>query len=353
MHAIECAGWGWRRRCGAAWWVLAVFAIVGVLSGTGGVRAAGRTGLTRIPVILDTDIGDDIDDTWALAFLLRSPELDLKLVLTDSGDTVYRARLAARLIEGAGRTDVPVGIGIRQADGGGRQGEWIKDYDLARYPGRVYDDGVAALVELIRSSPQPVTLVAIGPAPNLRAALQRAPDIARRARFVGMYGSVRAGYDGRPTPEAEWNVKRDPEAVRAIFGAAWEATITPLDTCGRVRLKGEKYAAVRDARDPLTQAVIANYRLWLPHADWLPKDSAGLADRESTILFDTVAVYLAFSERLVGVESLGLRVTDDGWTLIDPGAKSVRCATEWKDLAAFEDLLVSRLTSGAGAKRAD
>lgn len=66
----------------------------------------------RIPVILDTDIGGDIDDTWALAMLLNSPELDLKLVVTDTGNTTYRAKVAAKLLEVAGRTDVPIGIGL-------------------------------------------------------------------------------------------------------------------------------------------------------------------------------------------------------------------------------------------------
>jgi inosine-uridine nucleoside N-ribohydrolase len=51
-----------------------------------------------IPVILDTDIGGDIDDTWALAMLLKSPELDLKLVVTDTGNTTYRAGVAAKLL---------------------------------------------------------------------------------------------------------------------------------------------------------------------------------------------------------------------------------------------------------------
>src|SRR5471032_1730280 len=65
----------------------------------------------RTPVILVTDIGTDIDDTWALALALRSPELDVKLVLTDPADTRYRALVAAKFLEESGRSDVPVGIG--------------------------------------------------------------------------------------------------------------------------------------------------------------------------------------------------------------------------------------------------
>ena len=90
-----------------------------------------------IPVILDTDIGDDIDDTWALALALKSPELDVRLVVTDFGNTEQRAKLVARVLELAGRTDVPIGIGIKENDDPGPQAEWVKGYDLAKYPGRV------------------------------------------------------------------------------------------------------------------------------------------------------------------------------------------------------------------------
>src|SRR5438132_355466 len=78
--------------------------------------AAGKT-----PVILDTDIGDDIDDTWALAMLLRSPELDLKLVTTANGKAEYRAKLIARLLTVAKRTYVPIGLGTGSREGSGRQ----------------------------------------------------------------------------------------------------------------------------------------------------------------------------------------------------------------------------------------
>src|ERR1700733_13915688 len=93
------------------------------------------------PVILDTDIGDDIDDTWALGLLLKSPELDAKLVVGDFGSAPYRAKLLAKFLQTAGRTDIPVGVGVETGKGGtGPQAEWIKDYDLNAYPGKVYKD---------------------------------------------------------------------------------------------------------------------------------------------------------------------------------------------------------------------
>ena len=293
---------------------------------------------SKIPVILDTDIGDDIDDTWALALLLKSPELDVKLVVSDRGDTVYRAKLIARLLEVAGRTDIPVGIGVRESDNGGRQAAWVADYDLASYPGTVHADGVAALIETIMTAPQPVSLICIGPVPNIRVALERQPEIANRARFIGMHGSVRKGYDGGPEPSKEWNVVADAKAAQAAFTAAWPMLITPLDTCGIVRLRGDKYQRVAACDDPLTRAVIENYRIWSKAGD-RPLDA-------SSVLFDTVAIYLAFSTELVTIERLPLRVTDDGFTRIDPQGKPIDCAMSWKDLGAFEDLLVTRLTRG-------
>ncbi len=294
----------------------------------------------KIPVILDTDIGDDIDDTWALALLLKSPECDLKLVVSDTGNTTYRAKIIAKMLEVAKRTDVAVGVGVPQSDKAGPQAPWVADYNLARYPGTVHRDGVSALIRTIMNSPEKITLVCIGPMPNVKAALEREPEIARKARFVGMHGSVRRGYGGRPEPDAEWNVKCDPKACQKVFTAPWPMTITPLDTCGIVHLRGEKYAKMAASTDPIARAVIENYRIW-----W-KAGNPGKPEKidASSTLFDTVAVYLSFSRELLNVERLPIRVTDDGFTKIDPQGKPIDCAMSWKDLAAFEDLLVRRLT---------
>jgi inosine-uridine nucleoside N-ribohydrolase len=307
----------------------------GMTPGMGEVQGAAMD--KKTPVILDTDIGDDIDDTWALALLLKSPELDLKLVATDFGNTVYRAKIVARVLEIAQRTDVSVGIGIKTADSVGAQAPWVKDYDLSRYPGKVYQDGVQALIDTIMRSPEQITLISIGPTPNIKAALDREPRIAQHARFVGMHGSVRRGYGGKKTPEPEYNVKTDAEACRRALTAAWNVTITPLDTCSLVSLKGEKYAAVRHCKDPLIQALIENYRIWCGK-------NPERAEKASSTLFDTVAVYLAISEDLLVLEKLGIRVTDDGRTVEDPKGKQMNCALDWKNLPAFEDFLVKRLT---------
>jgi inosine-uridine nucleoside N-ribohydrolase len=293
-----------------------------------------------IPIILDTDIGDDIDDTWALAMLLKSPELDVRLITTATRDTTTRARIVAKMLEVAGRTDIPIGIGVPTKPVAMPQADWVAGYDLARYPGTIHTNGVGALIDTIMNSPQPITLVCIGPLPNIAAALAREPRIAERARFVGMHGSVRRGYNGTPPISAEWNVVSFPRECQQVFTAGWDMTITPVDTCGLVTLQGEKYRAVRDCPDPVVQALMENYRAWCAHGD-----RGDLHRERSSVLFDTVAIYLAFSEELLSLETLGIQVTDDGYTLINERARPVRCATQWKDLPAFEDFLVQRLTA--------
>lgn len=295
-----------------------------------------------IPVIYDSDIGDDIDDTWALVMLLKSPEFDVKLVVGDFRKAIYRTKLFAKLLTIANRTDIPIGMAFGGKDGGGRQSRWVKDYDLSSYEGKIYEDGVQAIIDTIMKSEQPITVIAVGPLTNIAEALRRQPQIAQKARFVGMHGSVRLGYGGSKTIHAEYNVRADAKACQATLSAPWDITITPLDTCGLIHLRGEKYAKVRDCDDPLTRALIENYRIW--RLDNKPGEIK-TDETASSTLFDTVAIYLAFSQDLVKMEELPIRVTDDGFTRIDENGKKMKVATAWKDMAAFEDLLVKRVTA--------
>ena len=301
-----------------------------------------------VPVLLDTDIGTDIDDAWALAMLLASPELDLRLVTTVSGETDYRGGLCARLLDVAGRADIPIGLGISgplrvpPAMQGRPQGNWADARNLATHP-TVHADGVQALIDAIEASAEPPVVLAIGPLTNIAEALRRAPHIAGKARFVGMHGAVRVGYRPESAPVPEYNVLADVTAARTVFAAPWEKTITPLDTCGSVVLRNEAYARVAGHAeawpDSLAAAVLETYRLWLPAVGRNPER---WRDR-STVLFDTVAVYLAFSEAGLEMETLPIKVADNGLTVIEPAGDPVRVATAWRDHAAFERLLVARL----------
>jgi inosine-uridine nucleoside N-ribohydrolase len=245
--------------------------------------------MAPIPIIFDTDIGNDVDDTWAIAMALNCPELELRYVLTAGpGCHDDRAKLVAKLLDAAGVTGVPIGKGCdNEAAKAGNQafeGEpdlaqspWVTDYDLAAYSGAVHEDGVGELIRMVMASPEPLTLIAIGPLGNIGEALLREPRIAQKLHFVGMHGAVYTGYGGRPVDPVkgceclhaftislslpcttfarlcgvgcvplrsnaicagEYNVWADIPSSQATFSAPFlSMTITPLDTCGTVQLR--------------------------------------------------------------------------------------------------------------------
>lgn len=302
-----------------------------------------------MPVVLATDIGTDVDDTWALAQLLRTPEVDLRLVVTETGDPEYRASVAAKLLERADRTDVSVGLGVGGDDRGQaerNQGPWVDDYDLSAYPGTVHEDGVAAFRELVADASP--TVVSIGPTPSLAAALERDPALAEGCRFVGMHGSFNEGYDG-DDPDPETNVRVDPGAFRTVLAAPWRDTLlTPLDTCGHVTLTGDRYHRVWSATDdPLIRGVVENNCVFATRVGWMAYDEF---TRRSSTLFDTVGVYLAHDESLVETERVSFDVTDGGFTEPGPdGDFEARVALSWADRDAFEAFLTARLLDGESA----
>jgi len=309
----------------------------------GDAPAGGKAAEAPVPVILDTDIGDDIDDTWALAMLLKSPQFDLKLVTTTCGKSEYRAKIVAKLLTVAKRSDVPIGLGAGGRNGTAAQQPWVQDYKLSDYAGKVHEDGVKALVDTVNAAPANtgLTIIAIGPVHTLAAALEREPGLAAKAHFAGMHGSVRKGYGGGAKPDAEYNVKANVAAAQKVLTAPWRSiAITPLDTCGLVTLSGPRFKALRECKDELTAALLENYRIWAKKTD-----VAQLSG--SSVLFDTVAVYLANPgpKPLIELETLNIAVTPAGMTAVDAAGAKMSVATNWKDLDGFRDLLVKTLTS--------
>lgn len=291
----------------------------------------------RIPVILDTDIGDDIDDTWCLGMLLAAPQVDLKLIVTATDNTPEKTRLTAKLLEAMGRTDVPLGTGVKENDKKHHQMKWVGDYKLDQYKGKIIEDGVQAMVDMIKASPTTITLCVIGPQTNIAEALRRDPSIAQKARIVSMFGGVYKGYGGSSKMSAEYNVKRDIKAAQAVFAASWPITIAPLDSCGLLTISGERYNRLAASDAPRAKAVIENYDQWANRAKYA-KDA-------SSVLYDTVAAYLCWDEKFCGMKTVKLIVDDKGFTPPnEEKGRPVNCALTFTDRVALEELIVRLLT---------
>ncbi|MFW9950621.1 MAG: nucleoside hydrolase [Candidatus Thorarchaeota archaeon] len=298
---------------------------------------------TKVPVILDTDIGLDIDDTWALGLLLKCPELDVKLITTTTGNTLIKTKIVAKFLENAGFYDIPIGIGRPNSSYKGPQAPWVKTYDLSQYPGNIYENCKEVLCSTIIESSDPITIIGTGPLGNIAEALEFNQKIAQNGRFVGVCGSIHIGYEGKPEQVAEYNIMGNIKACKEVFQAEWEKTITPLDTCGNIVLSGKSFEQFMNTNNPIVNSIKENYEIWADSPSIRRLMPSNTKENRSSILFDTVAIYLAFSEELLNIQSLKIEVTDNGLTKISDNGNKIRCATSWKDVQAFKDLIVNRL----------
>ena len=295
--------------------------------------------MKTIPVIIDTDIGSDIDDTCALAMAFGGPELDIKLITTCTGDTAYRAKIVCKFLEHVGHTEIPVGLGLTFDSLSENQRAYIDGYQLRDYPGEIVDDGVRAMADIIMQSEETVTLICLGPLQNIQKLLQIEPRITKKARFVGMHGAIFRGYKGTNDVQAEYNIVQHVDSAKAVFSSNLDMTITPLDTCGMIRLEGENYQAVAKATNKTMIDVITNYEIWLRALGAKEVESI---NRSST-LFDTVAIYLALDNALLEMKKLCIKITDEGKTVVDETGKEMSVAVEWRDQRTFYDFLINRL----------
>lgn len=290
-------------------------------------------------IILDTDIGCDIDDTWALCHLLHSPELNLKLVTTVSGSAAYRARIVAKILTAMKRTDVAIGIGLNSdmPVAWENQRGWVADYDLDSYAGPLSYDGVDTLIRTIEETENP-TVICIGPLLNIEQLCLRRPDLCPKVDLIAMAGSIRKSHRDTPGQIAEWNIQTQIPAAQTVFSANWKSvTITPLDTCGNVILSGDLYNHIKQSTKTLAKTVLANYRVWRKTPDRTD-------ETESSILFDTVAVFLAYSHDFLSMKMMNIEIDYRGFMLFDtPNAKPVLVALDWTDLDAYKKHLTSRI----------
>jgi len=258
-----------------------------------------------LKVILDTDIGGDIDDAWALAFAMQSPDIDLIGVTIADGDTPARAKVAGKLLDAGGRDRVPVAVGRKTSDRREFQFAWAEDF-TGHAP--VALPAAEFIAETIRAHPGEITLVAVGPLQNVADALRRDPDLGKRVkRVVLMSGSIGASAFS-PVAVAEWNVKQAVPDARLVYAAGLPMTIVPLDSTSYVRLSDDERERLRKQDAPVTRALETLYRLWLE------SPSARMTLHDQLAVAEAVRPGLFFGR----CPTLPIVVEDGGQTRVDP-----------------------------------
>jgi purine nucleosidase len=289
----------------------------------------------RIPLLLDTDIGTDVDDAFALALALASPELDLRGVTTVGRDAQDRAWMVCRMLTAVGRRDIPVAWGRNpQPD---EAINWQIQY--RRHPAVIFnrtskpvkEPAVELLYAKLKAEPGKLTLAAVGPLTNVARLLTKHPDCKPWIkRIVIMGGSVRVGYRMKPPIDAEWNIKLDPAAAQTVFTSGIPLVVAPLDATASLKLEEPLRRKLFAACTPLTYQVQALYQLW---------------DSPTPTLFDPAAIALCFTERFFTIEDLHLDVDKRGFTRIGKGKANARVATAVRS-ADFLKWYVERVGAG-------
>jgi inosine-uridine nucleoside N-ribohydrolase len=255
-----------------------------------------------IAILLDTDIGTDIDDAFALALILNSPELDLLGVTTVAGDTRARARLAAKLLAESGRVEVPVVAGEPGKPQPIDQTRWADGFTS---PQLREEKAVDFMRREIERRPGEITLVAIGELTNVAALLNSDPSLGKKIRrIVLMGGSVERGYGSNPGPDAEWNIKSNPAAAQTVFSSGVPILMVPLDVTAMLQLDAAGRRRVFTHLTPLTNALTLLYHLW---------------GHETPTLFDPMAVAMLIDPTLCDTQELAIAVDSQGFTRVVPG----------------------------------
>ena len=224
----------------------------------------------KYAVLLDTDIGDDIDDALALALILSSPEIALKGVTTVFGETKLRARLAAYLLHLYGRDDVPVAAGMgtplqpRQRPSGVPQAALLDDR-IALSPLSTLS-GPELIVQTALAHPGQLVLLCIGPLTNVAHALLLDYRIHATIRRIVMMG----GTSRLPFPE--WNVRSDAKATQMVLGSGIPITMLGYNVTTRCQLRDCDLERLHSNDSPQTQFLSKLIAVWQRHRPrWHPR----------------------------------------------------------------------------------
>lgn len=246
-------------------------------------------------VIIDTDIGDDIDDAYALAYALAEPGLNVLGVTTAFRNTRLRSQLVLQLLRAYGRLDVPVAEGIRQplntpADVEDIPAHW--DEGVNPVEPNCSMDAVRFIIETARRHPD-TAILAIAPLTNIACAVRIAPDVMRGVPLYVMCGMYSAHYP-------EWNVCCDPEAADIVFKSYERVTMVGLDVTLKCRMTPEEVEAMQAVDDERVRLLSRWTRKWMERSHHMP------------ILHDPLTAAAIAHPELIEFEPMQLRVERSG-----------------------------------------
>ena len=263
---------------------------------------ASQSNVSRHVVLIDTDIGDDVDDALALALALRSPEIDVRGVTTVFGDTHQRARLAAHVLRVFEREDIPVAAGqqmpllLRHRPSGIPQAAILDScstsFELSPY------SGPELIVQMALAHHGNLTLLCLGPLTNVANALTIEPRLFMAIRNIVIMG----GSSGFPVPE--WNVRSDALAAKIVLASGVPITLLGWNVTKRCQLRASDIEKLHYENSPQTRLLSQLIAVWQRHRPrWHPK---------LPYLHDPLAIVALCAPELFHFEEMTARVLTGG-----------------------------------------
>lgn len=276
-------------------------------------RATEPQSVGREKVILDTDIGTDIDDAFALVLALRSPELEILGFSTASGDTSARAKIIDRVLGEAGYDSIPVvaGPSITATDKAGfaQVGLQRRYGENGRFVKASHRPALDFILEQIKRYPGQVTLVTIGPLTNVSALIDKDLATFRKIKRVVMMGGWikpivdSVGEVSAPTI-AEYNIRVDIPSAQKLFRSGVPVYVAPLDSTRHLAFDEVKRRTVFSESSQLTDSLALLYLL---------------ANRLTPVLYDVVPLAVLVEPNLCPMEPMNIWVDDKGLTRVGDG----------------------------------
>jgi purine nucleosidase len=320
--------------CRGIWLITCLLFVVGDFAGN--ALAQQSTGASKGPekIILDTDIGTDIDDAFAIALALRSPEFDILGITTASGDTEARAKILDRMLGEVGHQDIPVAVGIETPLPFGATVDQKGYGERGHFARPSHPKAVEFILDQIRRYPGDITLVTVGPLSNIGTLIDRNPETFRKLKRVVMMGGwiePIKPYYGNGTPyevSPEYNILGDIGAAQKLFHSGIPLYVMPIDSTGHLALDEIKRAEIFSQGTPLTDALTLQYHLW----------NGGV----TPVLFDAMTLAYMLDPQLCPVQPMHISVDDKGYTRAESGIPNAQVCLH-SDADAFLRFYMTRL----------
>jgi purine nucleosidase len=282
-------------------------------------------------VLIDTDIGDDVDDAFALVVAARHPRLRLVGVTTVDGPVADRARLAHLVLAACSRPDVPIGAGASERSdgrrGAGRMSHAPLLGDLPAFAG----PSALSLIHSCAREHERLTVIALGPLTNVAAAIAAEPRIARHVRLVVMGGSP-------SYPYPDWNIRCDPAAARAVLRSGMDITMIGMNVTMRCDMTRDQLRRLFEHPSPYARVLTRCVLAWRTPLRRMP------------ILHDALAVAAAAEPGLVSTAMRRVVVFRGGFTIaidsMPPNARVCIGLDQRRFAATLETLILSFTGSG-------